>query len=222
MKKNIFIIGIGRYGGNLAIDLHKNNNDVTIIDLDPVILENLRNQENFDSALHMDATNINMLKSTSILKADYVVVGTSKIDASIMICVNLKDLGIKQIIAKAENDIHRRILKSLGIKDVVFPESVAALQTSKKILNDIFDIIFQGQNLTILAHRVTSDKQIGLKVSEISDKNFKIFAVKGNLITDKINFDFENIILKKFDILYIVCENDRLEIVYKRIKNSKF
>ncbi len=147
MKKNVFIIGLGRFGQRLALYLRDEGCDVTIADINKDIVRSFSVANNFANAIILNSTNIEVLKSAGIVNVDHVVVAVSKIEDSILTCVNLKDMGVKNITAKASNKTHSRVLKSIGITDVIFPEEEAAKSIAQKITNTDIDIIRKGNIL---------------------------------------------------------------------------
>lgn len=215
MKKNVFIIGLGRYGQSLAIELHNSGQNVTIVDINEKVVRELSNSYNFTGALIINSTNIDALESTAIKLSDYVVVAMSTIEDSILTCVNLRDLGIKNITAKAQNKTHKRVLKSLGIKDIIFPEEHAAMQTANQILNEEINILTKGRENTVLRLTVTCEKLINKVVKNIENDFFKIFAMKHNEPDAKTKFIIENETIRKLDHLYIICQNDKIKAVTK-------
>ncbi|MGL4950284.1 MAG: potassium channel family protein [Mycoplasma sp.] len=215
MKKNVFIIGLGRYGQSLAVNLHNNGQNVTIADINEDKVKEVSTSFNFMGALILNSTNYDALESTSITSADYVVVALSNIEDSIMTCVNLKDLGIKNITAKVRNKTHKRVLKSLGIRDLIFPEDHAAEQTANQIMNDDVVIITKGRENTILKLTVTSDKLINKTVKSVQSEFFKIFALIHNASTSETKYLIDDEIIKKLDRLFIICPNDKLKVIKK-------
>lgn len=217
MKKSVYIIGMGRFGSSAAISLLENGASVTIIDNDEKKLDSLTSSHNFSNCLVLDSTSREALSSTAIDKADHVVVAMSSIEDSIMTCVNLKDINVKTITAKAQNLIHKRVLKSLGIKNVVFPEYYAAIQTAEQIMNADVTIIYSGKMNTILNVTLKNDEIVGLPIIEMNkqQKFFKIFAVRGNLATDDTIYNLEDVVTTKLMKLFIICDNDKINAVEK-------
>ncbi|MGL4951013.1 MAG: potassium channel family protein [Mycoplasma sp.] len=215
MKKNVFIIGLGRYGQSLAINLHNNGQNVTIADKNEEKIKEISTSYNFVGALILNSTNFDALESTSIKSADYVVVAISNIEDSIMTCVNLKDLGVKNITAKIRNKTHKRVLKSLGIKDLIFPEDHAAEQTCNQIMNDDIIIITKGRENTILKLTVTNDKLVNKTVKSVQSEFFKIFAMVHNNSSIETKYIIDDEVIKKLDRLFIICPNEKVKTVKK-------
>ncbi len=133
MKKVFGVIGLGRFGSNVARTLAENGAEVIAIDNDKNRLEKL---EGLITKLYQgDVTNEQTLKESGILNADVVIVSIGEnIEASILVVVQLMNLGVKNIIAKAWNELHGTILEKLGVQRVVYPEKEMAKRLAHSLL----------------------------------------------------------------------------------------
>ena len=218
MKKNVFVLGAGRFGINAAITLSEKNVNITIIDKDQKILEKLNTNNKISNSLILDSSNIEELNSTAIKSADHVIVAMSNVESSIMTCVNLKDLGIKNITAKVSSELHKRILVSLGINDVVFPELIVGKQIAQKILSSNLDvdIIYNGQLITILSVKMINPNFINRNAQDLNDnQNYNIFAINPNKPNTPIIMDIKDYKIEKLDNLYITIPNTQIKHIKK-------
>ncbi|ARQ06573.1 potassium channel family protein [Macrococcoides canis] len=121
MEKEFVVIGLGRFGGSIVKELSALDMDVMAIDSDEA-----RVNEYADIATHAviaDTTDENVLKSLGIRNFDHVIVAIGdNIQASILTTLILKDLGVKKVTAKAQNDYHAKVLNKIGADTVVHPE----------------------------------------------------------------------------------------------------
>lgn len=219
-KKNVFVIGMGRFGSAAAANLHDNNIDVTVVDQNEKFVERANDFKSYAGALVLDTTNIDALKTTNIDSADHVIVAVGSVDASITTCVNLKDMGVKKITAKVNNKVHWRVLQSLGIPNIVFPEKDSALVTSEQIIYDNAKILFKGDYYTIFSAIIKSEELINRKPSEIENKYFKIISIKGNSPTDVDSFLNTDKSFKKLDKVVIMCSNSYVKTLIPFITKS--
>ncbi len=218
MKKNIFILGAGRFGLAAAQALIEKNVIVTVVDINQTNLQNANLAEKGINTLVLDCSNYEQLASSAITSADHVIVGISDIESSIMTCVNLKDLGIKNITAKSKSDLHTKVLTSLGIKDIVFPEQVIGSQVAKQILSYHTDInyFFSGNELSIISIKVNNSELVGKPISDFENKEaYHIFAIKTNKPYDPLIMDLTDYKLQKLDKIFIIIPNDRLKYIKK-------
>ncbi len=125
MKKQVAVIGLGRFGISLATTLTDLGNDVMAIDKDADIIESLGNS--VTHAVRADATKESVLKDLGIPDYDMAVVSMgSSIEASVLITMLLKKLAVPVIIARAENELHKKILERIGVEKVILPENDTA------------------------------------------------------------------------------------------------
>ncbi|WP_448583288.1 potassium channel family protein [Thermocrinis sp.] len=134
IKDKIFgVIGLGRFGYHVAKTLAQGGAEVIACDSDE---EKVRRIADLVSmAFVLDATDEKALKESGIANADTVIVSIGEnIEASILIVVQLKELGVKEVIAKAANPMHGKILERLGVDRVIYPERDMAIRLAHSLL----------------------------------------------------------------------------------------
>ena len=118
--KRFAVIGAGSFGYHVAKFLYENNNEVIVIDHSKEKIQAI--DPYCTTAIVQDVTGVDGLKSLGFDEMDAVIVSTgANIKPSILICFHLSRLGIKRIIAKAEDDDHAEILKQLGATEIIRP-----------------------------------------------------------------------------------------------------
>ncbi|UOQ48012.1 MULTISPECIES: potassium channel family protein [Gracilibacillus] len=121
MKREFAVIGLGRFGGSICRELSAEGMDVLAIDLQEDKVNEFRNIA--AHAVIADTTDENVLKELGIRNIDHVIVAIGDdIQASILTTLMLKELGIKKITVKAQNDYHEKVLNKIGADHVVHPE----------------------------------------------------------------------------------------------------
>ncbi len=121
MKKEVAVIGLGRFGGSIVMELSEMNADVLVIDTDESRVNEY--QDYYSDGIIGDSTDEVMLKSIGINNYDNVIVAIGdNIQASILTTLILKDLGVKKVTAKAQNSYHGKVLEKIGADIVVHPE----------------------------------------------------------------------------------------------------
>ena len=130
MKKQVCIIGAGRFGAAVARELYQSGHDVLAIDTDESKIQDLLGQVTY--AVRADASSESVLKELDVPDFDVAVVtlGSENVQASIMITVLLKSIGLPFIIARAANELHGDTLERLGADRVVYPEMESARRTA--------------------------------------------------------------------------------------------
>lgn len=119
--KSFCIIGLGRFGQTLAKTLVKSGHQVMVIDSDPDLINVMA--DTVTNAVVGDATSEAVLRASGVKNYNCAVVCLSQnINDSIMATLLLKDLGVPKIVARANSELHRRVLLKIGADQVVFPE----------------------------------------------------------------------------------------------------
>lgn len=128
--KSYVVIGLGRFGTRVATKLYEFGEDVLAIDNNEAIVNDIA--DNVSKAVIADAKDIDVLKGLGVQSCDcaIVAIGTD-LAASVLVTMNLKNLGIPQIICKASDETHSEILIKLGADRVITPEHVMADRTAR-------------------------------------------------------------------------------------------
>ena len=123
--KQVAVLGLGDFGVALARQLKRNKVTVLAVDMDRARAEPLRDQ--LEHIVIADITQATALEKLGLTGMDAVVVATSSpMVSSILAVLRLKDLGVGRIIAKAENEDHGKVLRAMGVEEIVIPEQDSA------------------------------------------------------------------------------------------------
>ena len=129
----VAVIGLGRFGINVATTLYQMGHDVLAIDVNPDKVQELAGQVTY--AVAADATDESSLKELGIEKFEYAVVAIgSNTEASIMVSVLLKSLNIGVVIARAVSKLQGDTLERIEVDKVVYPES----ERGRALAHDLF------------------------------------------------------------------------------------
>jgi len=144
------VIGISTFGEYLSKHLADAGFQVMIVDSDELKIDKVKNF--VSKAIVTDARDKETLENIGVTDFDVVVVSLGdKIDASILVTLYLKELGVKEIIAKASTEDHGKILHRIGATSVIFPERDAAFRLAKSLENsNILDVIPLDSGISIL------------------------------------------------------------------------
>jgi len=113
MKRQIVVIGLGRFGISLATTLIAEGHDVLAVDKDENRVQNIASQ--VTHAIQADATNESVLKELGVDNFDIAIVAMgSAIESSVLTTILLKKLGVKYVVARANDDLHGSILEKIG------------------------------------------------------------------------------------------------------------
>jgi trk system potassium uptake protein TrkA len=141
--KRIGIIGAGRFGASLAESLAEHGAEVLLIDQNREIIQEV--SEFVTKAVEGDSSSKRTLEDAGFQECDVVVVAIgTNLEGSIMATVNCKELGVPTVMAKANSDIHGKILKRVGADVVVYPNRDCAKRIARTLLSkgsvDLFEI----------------------------------------------------------------------------------
>jgi trk system potassium uptake protein len=140
-KNNFGVIGLGRFGTSVALTLTSEGQPVLAIDDDEDRVNELK--EKVTSVKKLDSTDRDALLEAGITNCDVVIVGIGKsMDASILTTLNLKELGVTYVVAKALNEQHGRILERIGADRVVYPEGDSGKRLAWQLMgSDVLEFI---------------------------------------------------------------------------------
>ncbi|AUN12125.1 potassium channel family protein [Clostridium botulinum] len=148
-KKQFVVIGLGRFGTSVAKTLYTLGNDVLAIDSSDDIVQSI--SDSVTHSVQMNATDENSLRALGIRNFDVAVITIgSDIQASTMATLLVKEMGVKYIIAKANTEIHAKVLYKIGADRVVFPERDMGVRVAHNLVStNILDYIELSPNYSI-------------------------------------------------------------------------
>ncbi len=137
---SVAVIGLGRFGQSLALELMNDGAEVLGIDAREDVVQSLNGQ--LTHVVVADATNEQVLRQLSVPEFDRVVIAIgSDIQSSILVTSLLQQFSIPRIWAKAVSDAHGLILEQLGIPHVVYPEKDMGRRVAHIMLGSMQDFI---------------------------------------------------------------------------------
>ena len=156
-SKQFVIIGLGRFGSSVAKTLYALGHDVLAIDSNEDLVQEI--SDSVTHAVQMDATDESALKTLGLRNFDVAVVTIgSNIQASVMITLLVKELGVKYIIAKGQSDLHAKVLYKIGADRVVLPEKDMGVRVAHNLVSaSILDFIELSPDYSIMELRVLNE-----------------------------------------------------------------
>ena len=135
--KRFAVIGMGRFGRKLAIALAMSGAEVIAIDKNREEIELIRDQ--VSHAVRLDSTDEEALKAQGVNKVDVAIVGIGQgtgrgFESAILTVVNLRQMGVKQIYARAEDLIAGEVFSKVGATEVIYPEIESAQRWAYKLI----------------------------------------------------------------------------------------
>jgi trk system potassium uptake protein TrkA len=197
--KRFAVIGLGKFGFHAAKALYEDGNEVLAIDVDKGRVQAI--DAHCTEAIVLDATDKEALKALGLEDLDGVIVSTgTKIGISILICLYLQEIGVANMLVKALDDDHAKILKRVGATEIIHPERDMAVRISRGLsrpnvldfipLSDEFDLIqvgppreFIGKSLRDLNLRAKYNVHV-IAIKELVPENFVLIPPASFVIKD--------------------------------------
>lgn len=179
--KSFCIIGLGRFGQTLALTLSNKGHQVMVIDQNEEAVSLL--SDAVTNAVIGNCTSETVLRDSGVPDYDCAVICISKnLDDSILTTIQLKDLGVKEVVVRAANDMHRRILEKVGADRIVMPERDMGEKLANMLSKstDVMEYIEFSKDYSIIETRVP-DSWIGKSLAELlirSKYGVTVLAVK--------------------------------------------
>lgn len=211
MANNDFVVfGLGKFGRSVAQTLVENGCEVLAIDMNEEVIQDIA--DTVTHAVQADVTDGDALKALGVSNFDVAVIAISNnLQASIMSTILAKELGVKYILAKAQNDIHKRVLEKVGADKVLFPEREIGVRIANNLVSGNFiDFIELSDDYSIVEISVL-DEWVGKSLKELNMRvNFGINVMairKGESISITPGPD---LVLQSADVLVVIGGNTDL------------
>lgn len=149
-RKQFGVIGLGRFGSAMATTLAESGHDVIGVDGDEDKVHQLADV--ITHAIQLDATDAKALRAAGIQDVDVAIVSIGEnIESSLLVVMQLRELGIETIVAKAVTPLHGRILEKLGVSRVIFPEREMAIRIAHSlVMPNVIDYIELSRDFSIV------------------------------------------------------------------------
>jgi trk system potassium uptake protein len=221
MRKQIVVIGLGRFGVTIASTLSNIGHEVLAVDPDETLVQQAASE--VTHAVQMNPTNEAGLRELGVGDFDIGIVTIPVIETSVLSTILLKKLGVKYIIARAVNELHEDILTKIGADKVVYPEREMGTGIAYVLtLGDVIDYIPVTTEYGIVKMSV-HPSFIG---KSLSDLGFGRLGT-GQLIVLLLQRKREIVvspggseIIKEGDVLVVSGNWDKLEEMYSHIQES--
>ncbi len=133
-NRQFAVIGLGRFGRAVSSTLHGLGYEVLAVDTDETKVNQALKDQIASHAMQLDTTDPSSLTDAGIFEFDVVIVAIGNYLAqSIITTLNLKELGVKQVVAKASSEIHMKLLNKVGADHVVFPEREMGCELARSL-----------------------------------------------------------------------------------------
>lgn len=157
MAKQFLVIGAGRFGSSVAKTLYELGHDVMIVDNDETLIQQI--SDSVTHAVQANAVSETALHSIGIKDFDVVVVAIGhEMQSSIMACILLIEMGARYVVAKAQTELHGKVLKKIGVNRVVFPERDMGQKLAHSLIaHNIIDLIELSADYSVVEVKVPEE-----------------------------------------------------------------
>lgn len=213
--KSYIVVGMGRFGSEVARRLCQLGCEVLAVDQDADLIQNVSND--VTHAVVADGRDIGVLRALGAGDFDCAVVaiGGSLAD-SVLVTVNLKELGVPKIVCKAHDDTHRQVLKKLGADQIVIPEQEQAYRLARSLSSqNVLDYIELSEDYGIV-DLPAPDSWVGKSLRELNVRaklGVNILAVKdASTVNVSPAADY---VIRKGEVMVILGDTAALKAVQK-------
>ena len=214
--KSYVVVGLGRFGMAVAQKLQELGNEVLIIDSNAEQVQKLSNHVTY--AVVGDARDEAVLRSLGVRNFDCAIVAIGgDLAASILITLNLKELGVPQVICKAPDEIQKRALEKVGADRVIMPEREMAVKLAQNLASSsVLDYIELSSQCGI-AEVKTPSAWVGKTLRELNVRakyGVNVIALRSGEDAIKVSPGPDEPLTER-DVLVILGGNDDLNRVQK-------
>ena len=140
--KSFAVIGLGQFGMTLAKELANADYDVLAIDDKDENIQEIADTVTY--AVRADVREPGILKSLGVQNVDTAIIAVAEnMEASITATMQVKDLGVPLVLAKAMNSLHGRILEKIGADQVIYPERSMGIRVARNFTASGFEDVFE-------------------------------------------------------------------------------
>ena len=217
--KQYVVIGLGRFGTSVAKTLYEAGENILGIDVSEELVQDRINNNILKNAIIGDASDGKILKDIGAENFDVAFVCIGDIEASVMIALNLKELGIKSIIAKAINKKHGKVLTKIGATEIVYPEEHMGKRIAELTMNtDIIEHLKFTDNFVLVEVKAPSIfwNNSLIKLDVRNKYNINIVGIKkskGEFLPNPT----ANVVIEEGDVLVIITDKKTVESFNKLI-----
>ena len=204
--KRVVVIGLGIFGFNIAKDLYENGIEVIAVDKDKEMVQKIKDFST--KAVLADGTDKEVMESIGIQEDDIVIISFGEnLAASTLITLHLKEMKVKNIIVKAPNEDHKRVLEKVGATEVIIPEREMADKVAKSIISpNILDYIPLSEDYTI-SEIVPPASFMGKTIGELhlrTKHHIEVIAVRETLPERLTMVPRAEFVMKDSDVLVVI------------------
>jgi trk system potassium uptake protein TrkA len=210
------VIGLGRFGSTVARVLFEKGQEVIAVDSGREAVEDARAFS--QQAVQADVRDREVLESLGLKDVDAAVVSLGQgLDASILVTLYLRELGVGKILVKAVTEDHAKILEKVGATEVILPEKQMGRRVAERLaFPNVLDQVTFGEGYSVMEIKAP-EKLWGRSIEELEiRRKYNVVVVVIRREGEKPNIaPLPTDVVREGDILVVIGEDSKLE----RFKN---
>jgi len=211
--KRVVVVGLGIFGFNLAKELFQKGLEVIAIDKNKEVIQKIK--DFCTKAILADPTDKEVMEAMGIQPDDVVVISFGEdLAAGTLMTLHLRELNVKNIIVKAPNEDHKRILEKVGATEVIIPEKEMAGKVAKSLISpNVLDYIPLSQEYTI-CEIAPPPSFVGKTIGAIQlrKKHHIGLIASRDVLTDQIQMiPSADFMIKDSDILVVIGKEEDIQ-----------
>lgn len=213
MKKSFLVVGAGRFGKSVARTLCAEGHDVMVVDKDEALIQQISSE--VTDAVSADITSESCIKALGVRDFDAVVLAIGfDVQASIMAAILLIEKEAKYIVAKAQTDLHGKVLDKIGVNRVIYPERDMGHKIARSLIAPtIIDMIELSADYSVVEVKVP-EEMVGKTLLELNLRaryGISVIALRRNNGGSTNISPLADDVVKTDDIIVAIGENRGLQ-----------
>ena len=203
------VIGLGRFGRAVATTLYDMGFSVLGVDVDEEVVQSM--VQHATHVVTADATDEEVLRSLGLRNFDVVVVAIGDLEASVLVTLMLKELGVPRVVAKAVSEHHGRVLERIGADKVVFPERDSGVRLAQRMVSAHFlDYIEVSPDVSVVELQAGGEL-VGKSLEQVRLRNrFRVTVLALRRGDEVLVSPGAGAVIEPKDILVVIGNNEDL------------
>lgn len=182
MGKSIAVLGLGRYGRNLAEELYRLGAEIMVVDRDTEIVRSFADKS--EVAVCADLENEEEVKALGLKNMDVVVVAMGSSLAASVLCVSIaREEGVPRVIVKTSSERAGKLMLRIGADEIVYPEQETARRSARLLTSKTLESFFDVDENLCLAEIKPKKAWLGKSLAKLNLRqkyNMNVVAVRRN------------------------------------------
>lgn len=212
--KEIAVIGLGKFGRSVAEAYASAGGMVLAIDSDADKIQEISDIVTY--AVRANVTDVDVVRTLGLSNVDVVVVAiTDNLEASVMATILSKEEGVPYVMAKAQNEVHAKVLRKVGADKIIFPEKEMGVRVARNLKMDhLTDIVDLSDEYSIIEAKPPKT-WVGKTLLQLDVR--RKYGI--NIVGIRLNGDVELNVLPDMPLtedmlLIVIGDNEQIERVF--------